>query len=72
MGAMGGARVRHELVLRVVASPGRATPGVLVAYEDGHWRLRLAGAAPVRGDRHEGGREAATALLRLLVPAAEP
>ena len=67
---MDGARVRHELELRVVASPDRTTPGVLVAYEDGRWRLRLAGAAPVRGDRQEGGREAAAALLRLLAPAA--
>ena len=34
-GSMDGARVRHELELRVVAASDRATPGMLVAYEDG-------------------------------------
>ena len=62
--------MRHELEQRVVASQGPTTPGVLVADEDGRWRVRLAGVEPVRGDRLEGGRGAAAALLRRLTPAA--
>lgn len=70
---MDGERIRHDLALVVVATdaisrrPLVAVEGRLVAYEDGRWRLFLAGAEAAREGRDEGGREAVTALLRLLV-----
>ncbi len=70
---MDGGRVRHELDLRVVAAQDRAVPGRLTAYEDGRWRLHLAGREPIAGDRDEGARVATRLLLRLCVrPAGAP
>ncbi len=73
---MDGERIQHDLGLIVVAyptnenDPAVAINGRLVAYEDGRWRLFLAGAEAARGGRDEGGREAVAALLRVLTAAA--
>ena len=70
-----GRRVRHELDLPVVVPRGpgtAATPGRVVAWDDGRWLLGVAVGGrwvELRGDRWSESRPLALLLLRA---AAEP
>lgn len=64
-------RIRQRVTLRVVGWPqdtpqgAGCVPGELVEWEDGRWALWLSGARVAHGDRHDGARALAVALLGL-------